>query len=200
MTDDFYAFLKEPTKENFLKAHSYIAQHEDYNPYSNDLNQMEDLLEKNEFQKALDYANINVMLSPRAHLMKKYAATQLENEEAANAEYFLAMRILEGIESTGDGSKEHPYLVLRVNDEGDLLSYLEEEYQVQQLIQEDIIYDAITTKSGKTIYFDITNCYQKMNTFSMDDFLNNLGISEEDFDENVVTTSEKKKKWWQFWA
>ncbi len=200
MTDDFYAFLKEPTKENFLKAHSYVVQHEDYNPYSDDINQMEELLEKNEFQKALEYANINVMLSPRAHLMKKYAATQLEDEEAANAEYFLAMRILEGIESTGDGSKEHPYLVLRVNDEGDLLSYLEEEYQVQRLIQEDTIYDAITTKSGKTIYFDITDCYQKMNSFSMNDLLDNLDISDEDLDATIVAPSKKKKKWWKFWA
>lgn len=201
MTDDFFDFLTEPTKEAFLKARNYVIEHEEYNPYSDDTSTIQDLLQKEAFEDVLKYTNINVILSPRVHLMKKYAATQLGREKDATSEYFLGHRILEGIESTGDGSKENPYLVLRVSDERDFLGFIGEEFKSQALVKEDKTYDLITTQSGKSIYFDITDSYKKIASFSFSDMLNSLGDDEEDegFQEEKVVVKEKKKKWWKFW-
>ncbi len=201
MTDDFFDFLTEPTKEAFLKARNYVIEHEEYNPYSDDTSTIQDLLQKEAFEDVLKYTNINVILSPRVHLMKKYAATQLGREKDATSEYFLGHRILEGIESTGDGSKENPYLVLRVSDERDFLGFIGEEFKSQALVKEDKTYDLITTQSGKSIYFDITDSYKKIASFSFSDMLNSLGDdeAEEDIQEEKVETIEKKKKWWKFW-
>lgn len=201
MTDDFFDFLTEPTKEAFLKARNYVIEHEEYNPYSDDTSTLQDLLQKEAFEDVLKYNNINVILSPRVHLMKKYAATQLGKEKEASSEYFLGHRILEGINSTGDGSKENPYLVLRVSDERDFLGFIGEEFKSQALVKEDKTYDLITTQSGKSIYFDITDSYKKIASFSFSDMLNSLGDDEEDEDiqEKKVEVIEKKKKWWKFW-
>ncbi len=201
MTDDFFDFLTEPTKEAFLKARNYVIEHEEYDPYSDDTSTLQNLLQKEAFEDVLKYTNINVILSPRVHLMKKYAATQLGREKDATSEYFLGHRILEGIESTGDGSKENPYLVLRVSDERDFLGFIGEEFKSQALVKEDKTYDLITTQSGKSIYFDITDSYKKIASFSFSDMLNSLGDdeAEEGIQEEKVETIEKKKKWWKFW-
>lgn len=204
MTDEFLNFFKDPTQENFLKARNYVITHEEYNPYSDDISKLQELLEVANYEKVLHYNNINVIMSPRAHLYKKYAATQLGNEKDASSEFFLAHRILEGILLTGDGSKEHPYVVLRVSDERDVLSFISEEFESQSLVKEERIYDLITTKSGKTIYFDITDSYNTIASFGMNDMLRSLGVDLEDEDddsnENTLSPNEKPaKKWWKFW-
>ncbi|WP_430408672.1 DUF4919 domain-containing protein [Kordia sp.] len=205
MTDDFFDFLTEPTKEAFLKARTYVIEDEEYNPYSDDMSVIQAFLEKEEYEKVMEYTNINVILSPRVHLMKKYAATQLGKEKDATSEYFLGHRILEGIHATGDGSKEKPFMVLRVSDERDFLGFIGEEYASQALVKEEKTYDLITTKSGKSIYFDITDSYHKIASFSFSDMLDSLDVDEDESDiENNVeikktTPIAKKKKWWQFW-
>ena len=204
MTDDFFDFLQEPTLENFSKARMHVVEDKNYSPYSDDIKNLESLLQKEAYEEALAANNINLILSPRAHMIKKYAAKQLGNEEAEQAEYFLAHRILEGIQSTGDGSKEQPYKVLRVEDERDFLGFIGETLKMQSLVKEEKTYDLITTESGKSIYFDITECYLKVASFSFEDMLDSLGIDEElkdDSDENNVSIPPKadKKKWWKFW-
>ncbi|WP_046758161.1 DUF4919 domain-containing protein [Kordia jejudonensis] len=185
MKDDFFDFLNEPTKEAFLKARAQIVAHEDYNPYSDDPTIIQDLLMQKEYEKVMNYTNINTILSPRVHLMKKYAATQLGREKDATSEDFLGYRILEGILATGDGSKEHPYMVLRVSDERDFLSFIGEEFASQALIKEEKTYDCIHTQSGKSIYFDITDCYRKIASYSFEDMLNSLDIEEETPEKKV---------------
>lgn len=204
MTDDFFDFLQEPTLENFSKARMHVVEDKNYSPYSDDIKNLESLLQKEAYEEALAANNINLILSPRAHMIKKYAAKQLGNEKAEQAEFFLAHRILEGIQATGDGSKEQPYKVLRVEDERDFLGFIGETLKMQSLIKEEKTYDLITTESGKSIYFDITECYLKVASFSFEDMLDSLGIDEElkdDSDENNVSIPPKayKKKWWKFW-
>ncbi|WP_420573692.1 DUF4919 domain-containing protein [Kordia sp.] len=204
MKDDFFDFLKEPTVEAFSKARSYVITDEEYSPYSDDIKKLEMLLQKEAYEEVLAYNNINVVLSPRTHMMKKYAAKQLGKEKDEQAEYFLAHRILEGIHATGSGSKEQPYKVLRVEDERDFLGFIGETSKMQSLIKEERIYDLITTESGKSIYFDITECYGKVANFSFEDMLESLGIDEEienDSEEKTVSPTPKKtqKKWWKFW-
>lgn len=64
------------------------------------------------------------ILNPRIHQLISFAWHKLGQEEAAQYELAVAVALLNGILSTGDGSKAQPYLVLYPADEYDLLAYL----------------------------------------------------------------------------
>ena len=195
MTKDFFKFVLETTKENFTHTQNIVFSDEDYNPYSDDLQVIEDFLSKDEFEKAVAYNNINVILSPRAHFYKNYALEKLGREKDAQAELILAHKILEGICCTGDGTEEQPYVVTRINDERDILHYIEEEKDAQMLVRGENKYlDLLKCKSGKDIYFDITIPYTRMQEL-MDNGKLSLFSSEDD----DGATAKTNKRWWQFW-
>jgi hypothetical protein len=84
-----------------------------------------------------------------------------------------------------------PYLITRMSDERDLLTYLNEEFASQSLVTENNrFYDLITTQSGNRIYFDITTSYTSMQNLVDDGKMDLSFLSEEPVNE---------KKWWQFW-
>ncbi len=193
MTEDFFNFILNTTKENFTKSQKEVFSDKDYNPYSNDLEIIEDLLDKSEFNKAVEYNNINILLSPRAHFYKNYALEKLNREKDSKSELIFGQKILEGICSTGNGTKEDPYIVTRISDERDVLSYLQEERLSQALVQENGKHlDLLNCKSGNEIYFDITVPYTKMQEL-MDKGKINL------FDPTKSGISNSNKKWWKFW-
>jgi len=164
MNPEFFDFISNPSKENFTKSREIIINHPAYNPYSDDLEIIEKFIEEADYESAINCKNINILLSPTAHLMKGYAAKQLNNENALKAEYDFANSILDCIRLTGNGSKEQPYIVTRVEDEYEVLHQLKEKVSSQNLIiEEEKIFDLIKTESRKQIYFDITDCYNKLN-------------------------------------
>lgn len=195
MENDFFKFIVEPSKENFLAARDIVVRHPDYAPYSDDLDVLEKLLDEEKYAEAVKCNNINLVLSGRAHLYKKYAHEKLNNEKDAKMEHILAMGIIEGIEMTGDGTLENPYWVLRVSDERDLMLLLEDKFAAQALShQNGRSYDIITTVSGRTIYFDITDCYNRMTaTYGSG---NRSSIMQE---LEKIANQPSAKKWWQFW-
>lgn len=136
MTEDFFKFIMETTKENFSKSQRDVFSNNEYNPYSEDLNYLEELLDEEKFQDAVEYNTVNILLSPRAHLYKNYALTQLKKEDGAKAEMIIALKILECISLTGIGTKDEPYVITRISDEKDFLNYLEEEFSSQSLVSE----------------------------------------------------------------
>ena len=161
MTEDFFYFISNTIKKNFINSQNIVFSNAEYNPYSEDLNIMKNLLDSNEFKKLVEYNNINTILSPRAHLYKNYALEKLEND--AKHELIFTQKIMEGISITGNGTKALPYLVTRVSDEKDMLNYLQEEFKSQRLAKEnDKFYDLIFCKSENKIYFDITIPFLKM--------------------------------------
>lgn len=163
MENDFFKFITEPSKENFLASRAVVVNHEDYNPYADDIHELQELLDKEMYKEAGEFSTINLILSPRAHLYKRYAFEKLGQERDAEMEHILAVSIMEGIEMTGDGTLENPYIVTRIADERDLLMLLDEEFAGQALShQNDKTYDIISTVSGKSIYFDITDCYARL--------------------------------------
>lgn len=98
-------FLKGVSSENFLalrRAH----------------------LAREEFQEAHDLIRehmlLNYFMSPGIHLMLGFVLAKLGHEEESEFERFFGMRLMEGIESTGEGSEERPYLVTRSSDDYDL--------------------------------------------------------------------------------
>jgi hypothetical protein len=196
MKEQFINFISKPSKASFLELRTFIINHVEYAPYSDDIKNINNLLHQNNFKEAAQYANINILLSPRAHMYKSFAYRKLNDEKGAEIEAQIGQTILEGIALTGNGSLESPYLVTRIDDERDFLTYLEEVFASQALINdEDKSYDCITTASGKNIYFDITDCFKKMafqfsnREINLDDFL-------KDLKPEVVV---KEKPWWKFW-
>lgn len=135
-------FLKGVSSENFLalrRAH----------------------LAREEFQEAHDLIRehmlLNYFMSPGIHLMLGFVLAKLGNEEESEFERFFGMRLMEGIESTGEGSEERPYLVTRSSDEYDLLSARGLTMERQSLREHGGRWlDCLETNSGEPVWFDVT--------------------------------------------
>lgn len=185
-----FDFIKDPTKENFLKSRELIITNPDYDPYSNDLEIMERLFEDREYDKLNYYVNINVLLSPRAHFIKYFSLKQIGDTKASESVMFICHNILSCIEKTGDGTMENPYIVIRISDENDFLQlHLRKKYTQQRLVQHEGKYlDVLTLEDGSELHFDITDAYQRA-AFSFKKRNEQSGSQEE---------QPKKKKWWNF--
>jgi len=187
MDRNFFDFVANPDKEHFLRSRSIVITDSEYDPYSDDLSNLGKLLDEGKFDEVSTYNNVNVLLSPRAHLYKAYAFNKKGMQAEEKAESILASQILENITLTGNGSKELPYIITRIDDEKDVLAYIEEQFMMQALVKDNgRFYDLLTTQNGKKVYFDITDCYAKISGLSLDDLLG--GIAD-----------EPKRKWWKLW-
>ena len=62
-------------------------------------------------------------LSPSAHSLLAESLTALGDDVQAGREAFLTRLAIQTLLRTGDGSPEHPWIVLRVDDEYDLLRW-----------------------------------------------------------------------------
>lgn len=127
MDSDFFKFVLDPNKKLFLEARSKVVNHDEYDPHSFILDDIEDLLDQKEFAKVLEIDDINLLSSPRAHSYKRYTYERLEMHREAEIAFTVCRKILECILLTGDGSKEYPHIVTKVQDEYDLLSFTGEE-------------------------------------------------------------------------
>ena len=196
MKEQFINFISKPSKASFLEVRTFIINHDEYAPYSDDIKNINNLLHQNNFKEAAQYANINILLSPRAHMYKSFAYRKLKDDKGAEIEAQIGQTILEGIALSGSGTLEQPYLVTRIDDERDFLTYLEEVFASQALINdENKSYDCITKKKKKKIYFDITDCFKKM-AFQF----SNREINLDDFLKDLIPEAEvKEKPWWKFW-
>mgnify|MGYP000339051519 CR=1 FL=1 len=207
MTEDFFDFIKTPSKELFLKSQEYVINHKAYDPYTSELDDLMTLMEAKDFKKVVDFKSINTLLSPSAHLMKHHAAKQMNDDLNAKSEWFLFNKVLDNLLLTGDGSKEEPYLITQISDERDIIQSMEDEVANQRLMKiEGKSYDLIKTKSGKEIYFDITLCMQALAA----KFAATEEVEEEQVVEKIQETEkeapvdstpqeESEKKWWKFW-
>lgn len=205
MTEDFFDFITDTSNTAFLKSQRYVMEHKNYDAYSDDFNQIIDRMNAGDFDAALRFNSVNVILSPRAHLAKRHAAEKKGDQNAAKAEEVLAFRILENLCLTGDGSKSQPYRVTQLSDERDMLEFMGEKFLSQSLQKTDTgSYDCITTESGKVIYFDITNCLKSVASLTFDEMMAKLSGSDREKptrNESKTALSEfgQKKKWWKFW-
>lgn len=161
--DTVFDFVKDPTKENFLKSRELIVTNPDYDPCSDDLSIMEKLFENKEYEKLNYYVTINVLLSPRAHFIKYFSLTEVGNIKGAKSVMFICHNILNCIEKTGDGTIQNPYIVIRVSDEIDFLQLHLKKKHIQQrlILNEDKYLDVLTLEDGSELYFDITVPYKK---------------------------------------
>ena len=160
---DLQQYLTEPTPERFLDLRAAVAGSPGYAPYSTNPRVAWPLFEEGRFEEAKDLlegALPGWILNPGIHQMLSFAWHKLGQEETAQYELTVAMALLDAILSTGDGSKDQPYLVLYPADEYDLLAFLEKRSTGQALEKlGDKRYDCQTCQDGTEIWFDVTVPY-----------------------------------------
>lgn len=197
MNENFFDFVKTPDRQLFMRSRAQLVQLPEYNAYSDDLKKLDGLLAEGKFDEALEHRSYNLILSPRAQMLYAFAYANKGMEKEEKASTTIGSIIMDNILLTGNGSKEQPYFVTRIDDERDVLMALGERFTSQVLInEENRVLDCISTVSGNKVYFDITDCYASIAKFSLDNFLENTKKPS-----NTTNThqSTRQKKWWQFW-
>jgi len=159
-------FVQEPNAENFLALRKSLIESEHYDPYSDEMNSVDSLIEQQKWSEArevLGAAMPNLILSPRAHLAMSFITGKLGEEMAQKMESFLASACCQGIVESGDGTQESPFLVTRTSDEYDVLAYLQKEFAGQSLVNGDEkTFDVVKCSDGTEYWFDISACYSKL--------------------------------------
>ena len=191
MYEKVFEFLTDPTKETFLKCRELVINDPEYDPYSEDIENIQDLLNEGKFEEVIRYTNVNILLSPRAHIYKYFAYKELGDEKGRSIEMTIAQLIFECLEKTGSGTKDSPYIITRISDERDLVRHhLNKQDISQNLIKDgDKIMDALTLEDGTQLYFDIKVPYQRL-AFSFS--------KRNEQAENKEEEKPQKKKWWKF--
>lgn len=191
MYEKVFEFLTDPTKETFLKCRELVINDPEYDPYSEDLENMQDLLNKGKFEEVILYKNVNILLSPRAHIYKYFAYKELGDEKGRNIEMTIAQFIFECLVKTGEGTQDAPYVITRISDERDIVrQHLNKKDVSQNLIRDgDKIMDVLTMDDGTQLYFDIKVPYQRL-AFSFS--------KRNEQAENKEEEKHRKKKWWKF--
>jgi hypothetical protein len=166
MQETFVAFLTTPTAETFAAVRDLVVNAANYDGYSQDLRKMEDAYQQKRFadvKNAFAQAQPNLLLSPGAHLLLSITLRDEGNAKGSEMERFICFRCVDGIKSTGDGTEEKPYLVLRTSDEYDMLSALDKQFASQHLIHaKGRSYDKMTCVDGSELWFDITDMMAAM--------------------------------------
>lgn len=158
----FTEFAANPGKDAFLEVYNLVIEHPGYNAYSADLADMTEALQKQQYQKALEihYNGFpNTLLTIHSHIIASVAAKELQDAQRSEQESQMAYAVLMGIKSTGEGTREEPYYVTRIEDEPHVVAHLGGELKAQALVNEgDRSLDKITLKDDSVVYFDVTAC------------------------------------------
>jgi hypothetical protein len=162
----FHEFIETPTGELYVEALGELARSPRYRPYDDSTEQIHKLIKSKEFEAAQGVcreAMATLLLSPEAHVIAAFLARKLHDKEREEMERFLIGACIRGILDTGDGTKEHPYVVSVVQDEYSVLSVLKKDISSQYLIEdEDRFLDMIETTDEERIFFDITVPYRSL--------------------------------------
>ncbi|MBK8208310.1 MAG: DUF4919 domain-containing protein [Planctomycetes bacterium] len=167
MPEPFFEFLREPNRESFLAARRAVLEDPSYQPYSTELEELDALIEQEDYQGVLDRMPElvpNLVLSPRLHLMLAYTQRRLGNTDSADMEGAIARTCADGILMTGDGTAEKPWLVLRTSDEYDVLMFIDKKMETQALIRRDgKALDRLACEDGSEVWFDVSDAMNALN-------------------------------------
>jgi hypothetical protein len=160
----FVGYLQDPAPENFLALRTALMETVGFDPYSRDLSQAEHLFLADRFEEAeqelRQKIRPNHLLSPGAHLKLALVYQRLGRAAEMERERAIAIRCLEGILSTGDGTLERPYQVTRTSDEYDVLAASDLTWSSQTLRRVGgRRIDVVKTREGREICFDVTDIF-----------------------------------------
>jgi hypothetical protein len=158
--------LAEPNRENYVALHASVTGSPEYSPYSDELNTISSLIEQQRYDTAreqLQRAIVNLLLSPRAHLVSAFLHSKAGDEASVELEMALRDACRDGILATGDGTEAQPYLVSRPSDEHDILEHLGKQLRKQGLrTRSGRHYDHIVCTDGAELWFDITAAFRSL--------------------------------------
>jgi len=166
MRDLFLKFAENPDRKSFLAVRQEVLAAKEYQPDSEELDRADELIDEGKWAEArvcLQEALPNLLLSPQAHLLMAAIAEELGDSGEEQLEDFLASTCAEGILSTGDGTKDKPYLVLRATDEYDLIEYLEKEPIDEEEVEDgERSLDRVKCNDGSELWFDVTEAKARL--------------------------------------
>lgn len=116
------AFVRDPGERTLASLRHAILLDPGFDPLVPVSGTAAGMTGPRELIKAFGARQPSLLLSPSAHAMLSRAFAEIGEESSAKVESLLAELSLEALRSSGDGTHESPYRVLRVEDEYDLLA------------------------------------------------------------------------------
>jgi hypothetical protein len=166
LNDRFGEFLEEPEPVRYGKLRKLVMADKAYNAGSSALETVEVLLDHGRYAEARRRVRQMMpdwLLSPRAHRLAAVAARQLGEGRDEAREATIARRCIEGLLTTGDGTRERPYLVTHIDDEYDVIDHFEKKLASQELVAEEgRSLDRIACQDGSEYWFDLTDVHARM--------------------------------------
>ena len=154
------AYLDDPGPETLAPLRRAVRSSENFT-VDLDLGSIDRLLAEGAYAEAATALRAlmpGAIFSPSAHLRLAAALERSGEERSAARERQVAAAALRSIRSTGDGSEQHPWSVLRINDEYDLLRALDKVPEHQDLLEADgRRIDRHTCTDGTFAHFDASS-------------------------------------------
>lgn len=151
------AYALDPTPAGLEALRAAIRQHPSYNPMVLIGGTLAPLMREGLHQEVVDTIRAwtpGVLLSPSAHGYLAGALSALGDEGGSRVEAKLSRLSVDSIAATGDGSRDDPCSVLRIEDEYDILRASSQESTGQkQLDDERGHFDVHTLKDGSEVWF-----------------------------------------------
>ena len=162
----FSAFVESPGRESFLAVRNELMASEHYDPNSDEFELIEELIVDDRLDEAgekLGQSMPNLILSPRAHLLNALVARMRGDSQSEQTAFKIAAACCQGIISTGNGTREAPYLVTRASDEHDVLQFLNKQYTGQSLKQDgQRRFEVVESSDGLEFWFEVTDAFAKL--------------------------------------
>ena len=160
LEDAWELFLQRPTRASFITLREMVIQDDAYAPSAlvlAELTQLLDVEAHAEVVQRVEELLPGWALCPRLHFLVGCAAEALGDTEEVEFCRFLSSTCVDGILSTGDGSRERPWLAAYPSDAQDCLARLGLKVVSQQLIDDgDALLDVIMADNGKCFCFHVT--------------------------------------------
>jgi hypothetical protein len=165
MQSQLAAFVERPCKATYLAARDAVVGQSPLPLRAAEMANLDSLLESEEHQALLDRLDAlppSKVLSPRVHFLAAEAAAALGHAEDVELERSLFVLTLQGLLSTGDGTRANPYTVCHATDEYDVLAALGHEPAAQSLVQRNRRFcDVLRCSDGREIWFDVTELIER---------------------------------------
>lgn len=165
MNDLFKEFLLSPTFSSFLRVRQAVIDGASYDPTSTELDAAWSLITQSRFREAWDLLigkQEKYLLSLRYYACLGIASESLGDRNAEPIMHLGATRCLQGLLSTGDGSRRRAYLILRSWDVCDVLESLHKKVVNPEAMQEPTEFLVMRCDDRSEVCFDMRDMWRAL--------------------------------------
>jgi hypothetical protein len=155
----FIKFLEEADQAAYRELFDAVTSSDEYDPYARDLQGLDQMVRQGDAAGVLARSEELLprwVLSPRFHWLRAAAHGQVGDAEEAETDRAIAHALLLGIQGSGDGSEQSPFVVSCLSDEYDLLMCMGKQVRGQGLGGNGRACDRLTCEDGSVVWFDIS--------------------------------------------